>query len=600
MNRNEQATGGRRSRDEKGKTEVRKNRFENTWSLLRALAAPPASGAMLLLEPGTRIAGRYEIVGTIGKGGMGTVYCARDSSLDRKVAIKFQRPVSGEQDTFGGSAEATSLARLSHPNVVTVHETGRFEQHTYIVMEYVDGMTLAEWLRHGKRSLAEVVDMFLQAGRGLQAVHSAGLVHLDFKPANVLIGKNGIAKVVDFGLSLKSDTRGIGRAPASSSTDGAQVLGRIFGTPAYMAPEQILGEQVDARTDQFAFCVALFEAVHGRRPFEADTLEELLYEITRGRVNKAQGRKVPSWLNGILDRGLSADPAERFPDMKTLVAELERGPRAARRKILAAAASVVLAAGMAAGAALHSAGKPDPCGQAPSDMAAVWNARARDEIKKNIKAGGEPGWEKTYGMVKSRLDGFGKKWQRIYRSSCEATKVYHAQSEQALELTAGCLRGKLGEFAEMVDVLQSSPGLDFRKVSDMTGVLPDPSECARTGQLRRLQALPADRAERKAIAAASKAIYRAWLLARSGRLDEARKILDSQSHEGFHGHLPLQARWTYVRAEVARAASRSSDAERFLRDAVALAAASGDDELLSKSMSDLAFVISNSRAGDGE
>jgi len=241
---------------------------------------------------GSRL-GRYVILEKVGAGGMGEVYAAYDPHLDRKIALKivhadrFDQKIEEVQGRL--LREAQAMARLSHPNVLTVYDVQFAEQgagDVVIAMEFIDGMTLGQWLRKQKRSWREVLEIFCQAGEGLAAAHGAGLVHRDFKPDNVLVRKDGRVFVADFGLVRKmADTQ----LPSGADVDGAAEgesqeryldsaltrTGATLGTPAYMAPEQLLGEGVDARADQYAFCASLYEALYGERPYQAENLHEL-------------------------------------------------------------------------------------------------------------------------------------------------------------------------------------------------------------------------------------------------------------------------------------------------------------------------------------
>jgi Tol biopolymer transport system component len=262
----------------------------------------------VLLRRGDRV-GRFEIRECIGAGGMGIVYAAHDTELDRTVAVKVLRPelaVGAEARTLL-LAEAQALARLVHPNVITVYEVGTVGDQVFVAMERLRH-TLRTWLAT-PRSVADIVRVLAAAGRGLAAAHAAHLVHRDVKPENVLIDDDGRVCVSDFGLAI-----------AAGADDAA-----LVGTPAYMAPEQRAGSAADAAADQYSFCVVLKEALGDRR--------------------------VPGWLERALARGLAAEPAARFPSMAALIAELERD-RSPRRRIAAIVAaslvaeSVVLLAGV--------------------------------------------------------------------------------------------------------------------------------------------------------------------------------------------------------------------------------------------------------------
>ena len=308
--------------------------------------APARLAAQLLAESGGDNAstgwpngeltpGRYKLVEKLGVGGMGVVYLAEDPQLGRRVAIKLMEPkTSGTQTASDGQArllrEAQALAQLSHPNVIAVHDVGTCADQVFIAMEYVEGSTLRQWLAERKRTWREVLSMFTQAGHGLAAAHAAGIVHRDFKPDNVLVGNDGRVRVLDFGLARPAQPSGNeelhtadGQSLADTKTTprlamlGVTVTeqGKFLGTPAYMAPEQLMGERVDEKADQYSFCAALFQALYGTLPFNADNFGALLDQIWQRKVNEVPNLKsVPSSVHQALLRGLSPNPADRFPE----------------------------------------------------------------------------------------------------------------------------------------------------------------------------------------------------------------------------------------------------------------------------------------------
>jgi serine/threonine protein kinase len=319
----------------------------------------PAAGE---LPRGANV-GRYLVLRALGHGAMGVVYAAYDPELDRKLAIKLLRAhVSGRLDDSEARSrmarEAQAMARLAHPNVVTVYDVGTHEGQVFVAMEFVEGQTLKHWCAEGKRSWRDLRDIFVAAGRGLAAAHAAELVHRDFKPENVLIGKDGRVRVGDFGLARSAAAAEPTSRVAFEETaieSGSDALsatltrtGAFLGTPAYMSPEQLLGRKADARADQFSFCVAMYEALYGQRPFGGTTIGDLTFEIMNGRVKApAAGSKVPAWLHKVILRGLAADPEQRFASMEDLLAAFSRDPADRRRRwLLAAAALVVVAAGV--------------------------------------------------------------------------------------------------------------------------------------------------------------------------------------------------------------------------------------------------------------
>ncbi|MBZ0236397.1 MAG: protein kinase [Deltaproteobacteria bacterium] len=275
---------------------------------------------------------RYEIVGVLGAGGMGRVYRARDPDLNRDLAIKVLR----RSDGGGGSGglerrllrEAQAMAKLSHPNLATVYDVGTFDGEVFIAFELVDGPTLGAWARAG-HTVAERLGALVAAGRGLEAAHSAGVIHRDFKPDNVLVGRDGVVKVVDFGLA-----RGVGDAraePGAVRSDELAVdltqTGSILGTPAYMAPEQHHGMVADARADQFGFAVTAWEVLHGERPFRGSSITALAAAICSGDITPPPpNRDVTPAVEAVLRRALEVEPDRRYPDMTALLAALAPPP----------------------------------------------------------------------------------------------------------------------------------------------------------------------------------------------------------------------------------------------------------------------------------
>ncbi|HUJ29531.1 MAG TPA: serine/threonine-protein kinase, partial [Myxococcales bacterium] len=328
---------------------------EGCAAALAAIGAESDGGpADESLGPGDRV-GRFELIDLLGMGSMGAVWSARDTDLGRVVALKTLRPVdNGASDPSALKRllrEAQAMALLSHPNVVTVHEVVARGEQIFLAMERVGGGTLREWLSARARPLDEVLGVFVEAGKGLAAAHAAGLVHRDFKPDNVLVGEDGRVRVTDFGLARPA---GAAR-PAASSPDPPPAVdltrsGALVGTPAYMAPEQMRGEPIDARADVFGFCTSLYEAVYGVRPFAGANLDELRKSAEANRLTPPQpGRGAPPWLRRLLVKGLRAAPGERWASMDALLAAIaESRARSARRPlVLALVAAVAAAAALA-------------------------------------------------------------------------------------------------------------------------------------------------------------------------------------------------------------------------------------------------------------
>ncbi len=291
------------------------------------------------LKRGTKV-GRYVIGEPLGIGGMGIVYTAHDPDLHRDVAIKILRPEFARahpDSTRRIIREARSMARLAHPNVVSVYDVGTVDDQVFVAMERISGMNLREWLDVALRSTAEILEVFTAAGRGVIAAHDAGMVHRDFKPDNVLVGADGRVRVTDFGLAYDhTDDLDVGESGAPS----------IAGTPAYMAPEQHEGGNLDARSDQFSFAVALYEALYGTRPFAGTTRVAFADAVLHGRIEPAPPKsRVPASLRAILVRALSVTPGDRFPTLDELLKALgrDRGRRPRQVAFVAFVAFVAVA-----------------------------------------------------------------------------------------------------------------------------------------------------------------------------------------------------------------------------------------------------------------
>jgi serine/threonine protein kinase len=318
--------------------------------------------------------GRFVVLDVVGAGGMGLVYAAYDPELDRKIAVKVVRAAAyaGLRASVGQSQlmrEAQAMARLSHPNVVTVHDVGTVGDAVFIAMEFVEGVTLRTWLQDqatessagwswtGTPTWQVTLGLFLKAGRGLAAAHAAGVVHRDFKPDNVLVGRDGRVKVLDFGLAqAQAHTGELGvvgvAAPEGAAAAGDTQVDAVIGTPAYMAPEQHDGANCDARADQYSFCVALWEGLYGVRPFAGATPVEVAMAMRAMAIEPVpRDSRVPRWLHRVLLRGLSRDPAHRYPDMRALLAELGRERGRLRRLWFVGAVAGVL--GLAAALARY-------------------------------------------------------------------------------------------------------------------------------------------------------------------------------------------------------------------------------------------------------
>ena len=326
------------------------------------------------LTVGDRV-GRYLVLSTLGAGGMGVVFSAYDPQLDRKVALKLLRANLGAHAKEARTRlkrEAQAIAQLSHPNVVGVYDVGATDDgDVYIAMEFVEGDTLTTWLRAWPRTWREILDVFHQAARGLMAAHSVGLLHRDFKPDNVLVGSDGRVRVTDFGLarSVLGPDEAVGARPAGSPLHvDLTATGTVLGTPRYMPPEQLEGPNIDARSDQFSFCVALYEALYGAHPLPGGTAVGMLERGERA-LPPPESTRVPAAIGRAVLRGLEPDRAKRFPGMSALVAELAPPPKRSHARVVAIALGVVALAGATAAGMVIT--RPVTQRVIPNDEAAI-------------------------------------------------------------------------------------------------------------------------------------------------------------------------------------------------------------------------------------
>ncbi len=418
-----------------------------------------------------RSVGRYVVLDHLGAGGMGVVYTAYDPELDRKVAVKLLQTELGgsSRGTTGASRlvrEAQAMAALSHPNVITVHDVGTLGDDVFVAMEFVDGWTLGGWREAEPRSLAAILEVFQAAGHGLAAAHAAGLVHRDFKPDNVMVGRDGRVRVMDFGLARRMGVSPGDQAKMATVATVAKLAalrersqpdldltatGAVIGTPAYMSPEQYLGEPIDARSDQFSFCVALYEAVYGERPFTAENIGALAFAVCSGQIADApSGSKVPGWLRDVLVRGLSATPELRFQDMSALLAQLGRDRRTLARRWAPLGAGV-LAILVGAWGLYAARGQDNVCSGAQTQLGEVWNDARRVELERAFASTHKPYAAHSWATVAPLLHAYTSAWVEGHQDACEATRVRGEQSEELLDLRMMCLRERLEGLRGVVD-----------------------------------------------------------------------------------------------------------------------------------------------------
>ncbi|MEM7158687.1 MAG: tetratricopeptide repeat protein [Myxococcota bacterium] len=515
--------------------------------------------------------GRFVVLARVGSGGMGQVYQAYDPQLDRRVAIKVLRAdvVRHRWPALRAQlvAEARAMARLSHPHVVTVFEVDTQDDEVFIAMEYVEAPTLRAWMSQGVREVDEILDVFVQAGRGLAAAHEAGLVHRDFKPENVLVPEDAPVRVTDFGLArvVSAAEQPTGLRPHDAG-EGPRGWARA-GTPAYMAPEQCRGETVDARTDQFAFCVALFEALAGHRPWSSEELAaDREHPVTRAPAPALERDDVDRRVVEAIARGLAAAPDERPESMQALLMALSPPPRRHWRT-LAGGGLALLTAGVATGAALMA--EPG-CPPAVERMADVWDPAVRETTRAAFEATELDYADAVWPQVRDRIDRYRESWLDGRQRACRATAAGE-QSEEALDLRIACLDDQHDALAALTRRLREVDAAGLEHALDSTLGLPLVTACDDVLALRERQ-VPVPPEHREAVHALHAGLADVHALLTLARYGDAESRL-----EALHGdlraveHAPLDARAHHLRGQLAAVTADTDAAVKHFDRALTLA-----------------------------
>jgi tetratricopeptide (TPR) repeat protein/tRNA A-37 threonylcarbamoyl transferase component Bud32 len=550
--------------------------------------------------------GRYLVVDLLGRGGMGEVYAAYDPELDRKIAVKVMRPEASARahDTEGRARllrEAQAMARVSHPNVIAVYDVGllpgpSLDQRVFIAMELVEGSTLRQWLEAKPRSWREIVGAFVQAGRGLSAAHAVGLVHRDFKPDNALVGSDGRVRVVDFGLVRAAGAREPSadpRDPSSPSVKSAALdtpltrTGALMGTPAYMSPEQMTRDAADARSDQFSFCVALYQALYATRPFSGNDLLEVFEQMKQDRVlPPARDREVPARIHKALLRGLRYDAAARFPSMDALLGELAHDPSATRRRWLLGGAAVSVLALLSAGVVAVRHQQQSICKGGAARVAAVWD---RTAVERAFTATGRPFAGAAFSSVARAFDGFAQRWAAMHEDACAATRLRGEQSEELLDLRMQCLARQLDQARASADLFAHA---DAKIVENAAKVaLPAVEDCANVAALKATLRPPADAAARARVDAVREKLTRARALDDVGKFADglplaATAVTDAKAT----GYAPVEAEALVLLGQLQRESGDTAAALKTLADAVLTAEASHHDEVAARAWTQQVMV----------
>ena len=515
--------------------------------------------------------GRYVFRRLVGTGGMGVVIAAHDPELDREVAIKLV--ASSVFDGDRGIREAQAMARLSHPNVVRVYEVLRLEMRTAIVMELVDGEELAAWQRKDDRSWHEILDAYIAAGRGLAAAHRAGIVHRDFKPSNVLIDREGIVRVGDFGLAQRA---------SSETLDGA-------GTPGYMAPEQHRKAVIDTRTDQWSFACALYEALYRRRPFaSAEERQRLSDAVIEGLLEPEPARSpVPRRIRAAIRRALSPTPDDRFATMDDLLAVLAARPRRTPLWLGGGATVAVILAVFV----MTRRSEAALCGGLDAPMSAVWTATARSDVRARLLAPGVDLPEPTISNVLRDLDDYAARWTRLRTRACTESHQ-GVSSSVALDARTRCLDQRLSAMSGLLDGLAVSEPATLRAARDAVAQLPPVEECASAHEPRK--ASPAEQAE---VDVAEDSIARATVLISLNKYQDALPLAERAIAAGTNANeLSLVARALVIRGEGEEQSGQMATSLASYRLAAETAAKARDHRVVADALA-RAFFIEGDRLG---
>ncbi|MEZ4381078.1 MAG: serine/threonine-protein kinase [Nannocystaceae bacterium] len=494
-----------------------------------------------VLGPIPETLGRYRILDVLGVGGMGVVYTAHDPELERDVALKVLGARSHDaKGTARLQREARTLARLAHPNVVSIYDVGETDGQLFIAMERIEGATLRAWLEAAPRRWQAIVAIFVAAGRGLVAAHEAGLVHRDFKPDNVLVDERGTPRVVDFGLARAVE----GGPPVTAAETISERLeaplelvsglmtsatltmtGAVMGTPAYMSPEQHLSDPSDARTDQFAFCVSLWEALYRERPFPGENLEALRDAVVNGRLRAPQRRVGPRALLRALRRGLNPDPARRWPDLSALLDALEAIPRR-RRLAWTALGGGALGAALIAGTWTYAAQTraAPACAASDARVAAVWGGERRAAVVDALADAGLAPTEDVHVEAPRRLDAYAAALAGGFEAAC--VDAEHRLLSAALhDRRIRCLVASVDAFDATVGVLESLGREDVPAITRLLAALPPVDRCADLEALGRAPHEPDDEVLAARLAEVRAALTQASVAEVAGRSTAAEEAL---------------------------------------------------------------------------
>ncbi len=543
----------------------------------------PDSDKSLSLAAGDKLS-RYIVLAKLGEGAMGVVLAAYDPDLDRRIALKFLLPTLGKELSSVGKSrllrEAQAMAKLSHPNVVTIFDVGEFEGKVFIAIELIEGGTMGQWLAESPRSRREIISAYVQAGQGLCAAHRLGLIHRDFKPDHILVDNAGVVRVADFGLAGHLGERGAkpdstaetggeqspGQLDNSPSTPDSMELtaaGEMLGTPAYAAPEQLTGKEIDERADEFSFCVSLFEGLYGYRPFAGNTVFDLIVATQGGKIAAVpEDTEVPAWVHRLLVRGLSCDPEDRYASFAELLDDLG--------------------------------------GQPQERLEAIWNPQVRSQIKNAFSQTGASFASDASATVLAELQDYAELWIKLYDDAWDATHIHHEQSVDIFDLKMLYLFERRQQFAALVDLFSEADTDTVQRAVQAVGELEALESELDLVALRSMVRPPVNAADRKTATRLKKELARCSALRGAGRYADAlviarEVITEAESLE----HYPTIAAAHLAEGELLSLREEPKQARAAVLQAVYAADKGNDDRSRAKAFIDLVNIVGY-RAGDAE
>ncbi|MCP4897482.1 MAG: serine/threonine protein kinase, partial [bacterium] len=549
--------------------------------------------------------GRYALLERVGVGGMGEVWSAYDPELGRHVAVKILKAnVGGATAEQRLVREAQAMAQLNHPNVATVHDVGSIAGTTYITMEYVEGRTLDQWLRAFDPSWQQCIRIFIEAGKGLAAAHKAELVHRDFKPSNVMIDEEEQVRVMDFGLArIESDNEGTAMPAPRSEKQTAEpapdelalatpltIDGTVVGTPRYMAPEQLKGRKADSRTDQFAFCIALYEALFRVHPFGSGNRVTMATRAATGAIQPPpKATRVPPRILRTVLRGLNSNPDLRFENMDQLLNELSYDPVQRRRRLVMTGLTVVTAASVALAVFLFVGRSGSGSEDAPQRLEAIWNEDARMALTGSFESTELTFARDAAAHVTASLDAYASSWNEAFASVNHSSRKPGALTDRQ----NACLDQRLREFTHLIDHLVQGGSEVVAEASNAVAGLRLATACAETTQFASETPMPIDKDVRDQIDSAFEYLAEARTHQLFGDYTQAYDIaVGVVANANTIDHPPLIAEALLMKGHLEIEMGRKEEAGQSLEEAFLAAETGGSDPRALRAAAELIWFSS--------